>query len=275
MKAFLIVVFGTYLNAISYLSKSYAAKKALLLFSKPRKGKITEEQEDFLNTAFQEEFQFERHSIMTYRWLGKKETILFVHGWESNSGRWKNLVPNLEQKGYNIIALDAPAHGHSGSRVFNVFLYSEFIQTVVKQFQPSIIVAHSVGGMATVFCLNKYELKNIQKLVLIGVPSKFTGVLNRYTEMLGYNQRIVKQINTIIVERFGAKPEAFSTAKHLETIVSKGLIIHDEEDTIIPYNDALEIERCFKNSTLVTTKGMGHSLNNGGVATYIYDFIEA
>jgi pimeloyl-ACP methyl ester carboxylesterase len=137
------------------------------------------------------------------------------------------------------------------------------------------MIAHSLGGMATVFCQNKYQLEPVQKLILIGTPSEFTGVLKRYTDMMGYNQRIIDQVNAMIIERFGAEPKAFSTAKFLENINSKGLIIHDEEDSVIPYDDALLIKNSFKDSTLITTKGLGHSLNDETVASYIYDFIEA
>jgi hypothetical protein len=90
LKTLLYAIVGVYFNALSYISKTYAANKALFLFSKPRKGKITLEQEDFLGTAFQEELKFENYPIMTYRWLGKKDTILLVDGWESNAARWKN-----------------------------------------------------------------------------------------------------------------------------------------------------------------------------------------
>jgi len=275
LKTLLITIVGSYLNFISFFSKRYATNKAIFFFSSPRKGKITHEQDEFLGTAFQEELQFENYPIMTYRWLGKKETVLLVHGWESNSARWKNLILNLNQKGYNVVALDAPAHGHSGSKIFNALLYSDFINIAVKHFNPKIIIGHSVGGMATVFCLKKYDLKTIKKLVLIGAPSEFKDVFKRYTDMMGYNQRIIQQINTIVLERFGATPETFSTSKFLEHVNSKGLIIHDEDDPVIPYSDALEIKDSFKDSTLITTKGMGHSLNNETVASYIYDFIEA
>lgn len=275
MRTLLIAIIGNYYNAISYFSKTYAANKAILLFSKPRKGKITEEQKEFLETAFQEELMFDKHSIMTYRWLGKKDTIMLVHGWESNAARWKNLISNLKQRGYNVVALDAPAHGYSGSKIFNALLYSEFIHVAAKHFKPKIMIGHSVGGMATVFCHNKYQLESIQKLILIGVPSEFTGLLKRYTDMMGYNQRIIDQVNAIVIERFGAEPKDFSTAKFLENINSKGLIIHDEEDSIIPYGDALLIKNSFKDSTLITTKGLGHSLNNDTVASYINDFLEA
>jgi len=275
MKELIIKFIGGYYNCISYLSKSRAADKALYLFTKPRNGRyLTEEQREFLGTAYQEEYKFGKHNIMTYRWLGNKPTILLVHGWESNSYRWRNLVCELKKRGYNVVALDAPAHGKSGSRFFNAILYAEFINVVAKRFQPEIIIGHSVGGMSTAFFQNKYQLESVKKLILLGAPSEFTDVLKRYTDMLGYNQRITNQLNLTIVERFGDKPENFSTAKYLGNINSKGLIIHDELDTIIPYSDALLLKNSFKNSTLITTKGLGHSLNHESVSDHIYAFIE-
>lgn len=276
MKNLIVKCIGGYYNVISYLSKKLAADKALYLFTKPRNGRrLSEEQQEFLDTAYQEEYKFGEHAIMTYRWLGDKLTILLVHGWESNSFRWKNLVLELKKKGHNIIALDAPAHGHSGSHFFNAILYSEFINVVATRFRPEIMIGHSVGGMATSFFQNKYQLDCLQKIILLGAPSEFTDVLKRYTDMLGYNQRVTNQLNLTLVERFGDQPENFSTAKFLEKINSKGLIIHDELDTIIPFSDALLIKNSFKNSILITTKGLEHSLNDESVSAHIYEFIDA
>ncbi len=274
MKHMLVKMIGGYYNMISYLSKNQAADKALYLFTRPRNGrKLTEIQQEFLGTAFQEECKYGKHIIMTYRWLGTKPTILLAHGWESNSYRWKNMVYELHKKGHNVIALDAPAHGNSGCRFFNAILYAEFINVVANRFQPEIIIGHSVGGMSTAFFQHKYQLDSVKKLVLLGAPSEFTDVLKRYTDMLGYNQRITKQLILNIIERFGDKPENFSTARYLESINSEGLIIHDELDGIIPYSDALLIKNSFKNSKLITTKGLGHSLNDPSVSNHIYEFI--
>lgn len=275
MSTIIVKSVGLFYNLLSYVSKSYAANKALYLFTKPRKGRITEAQSDFLHTAFQEELAFEKYPVMAYRWLGKGQTILLVHGWESNAARWKPLILQLKEKGFNVIALDAPAHGNSGSRTFNALLYSEFIHVVASRFNPDIIIGHSVGGMASVFFQHKYQFKTIQKIILLGAPSEFTGVIKRYTDMLGYNQRITSKLEATIIERFGNHPESFSTAKYLETIDTKGLIIHDEDDKIIPYDDALLIKNSFKNSKLITTKGLGHSLNHESVTTHIHEFIDA
>ena len=144
----IIKLIGSTLNGISYISPKYASKLAINLFSKPRKGKITEEQLPLLESAFIEEHTYNDLSIMTYRWIGKGKTILLVHGWESNSARWEFLIKEFKIKGYTIVALDAPAHGNSGGKFFNAVLYAEFINVVANKFQPEIIIGHSVGGMA-------------------------------------------------------------------------------------------------------------------------------
>ncbi|WP_299778536.1 alpha/beta hydrolase [uncultured Formosa sp.] len=274
MKNLLVKSVGSYINLLSYLSKPYAANKALNLFTKPRKGRILKHQVDFLDTAFNEELIYNNQPIMTYRWLGTKETILLAHGWESNSYRWKPYVTELNKKGYTVVALDAPAHGRSGSKEFNALLYAEYINVVAKRFKPKTIIAHSVGGMATTAFQNKYQSENLEKLILLGAPSEFKDIISRYVNMLGYNNRITLQLDKTILKRFGVIPSTFSSAKFLNNIKTKGLIIHDKEDTIIPYNDALLLNGSYKNSTLITTKGFGHSLNNTSVREHIYNFLE-
>jgi pimeloyl-ACP methyl ester carboxylesterase len=275
MKNILIKTIGFYYNLLSLFSSKYAAKKALLLFSTPRKGNITKPQYDFLNSAIKEILLYDNLKIMTYHWEGSKETVLLSHGWESNAARWKTLIKSLQKLNYNIIAIDAPAHGDSEGKQFNALQYSECINIVVKKFNPSIFVGHSVGAMATVLYYHNYHYTHIKKLVLLGMPSEMKDIFKRYVNMMGYNKRIEKQINEIAFERFGKYPKEFSTSKFLENATFKGLIIHDEKDPIIPYNEALLIHRKFKNSTLITTQYLGHSLNSSKVTTHIVDFIDS
>jgi len=265
---------GWLINVSSFFSRSFAANKALMLFGTPRLGHITEKQLTFLDTACKEEFEYDNLSIMTYRWIGGKQTILLGHGWESNAARWKRLITFFKEKDYNIIAIDAPAHGKSGGKVFNAVIYSEFINVIAKRFQPEIIIGHSIGAMASVMFQYKYQLDSVEKLILLGSPSDFSDVLERYSEMLGYNQRIRNQINHTIIDKFGQSPEAFSTAKFSEHLSSEALIVHDTDDQIIPYEDALQINKSFKKSKLITTKGLGHSLNHDSVINYIYEFLD-
>ena len=274
MEKLLIKTVGWYINISSYISKHHASKKALTLFQTPRQGRVTDKQSSFLNTAVKQTLKHNNLSIMTYQWKGTKETILLVHGWESNAHRWKSLVNSLTIKGYNLIALDAPAHGASGGIRFNALLYAEFIHIVAKHFNAQVVIGHSVGGMASVLFQHKYNIKSVEKLILMGAPSEFKDVLERYYDLLGYNKRTRTQINLSIINLFGKAPEDFSTAKFSKQISSQGLIIHDTEDAIIPYNDAILINKDFSDSQLITTTGFGHSLNNDTINNFIYQFID-
>ena len=264
---------GLFINIVGIFSSKLAARMALFLFTTPLKGKINEQQSDFLDTAFREELTFNKLPIMTYRWLGKKETVLLAHGWESNSARWQKLITSLKQRDFEIIALDAPAHGRSGSNRFNAIIYSEFIKVVIDRFQPSIIIGHSVGGMASAYYQFKYQKEAIEKIILLGAPSEFKDVLMRYTTLLGYSKRVTKHLSLIFTERFNTIPEDFSTAKHVEKITTKGLIIHDKKDPVIPFSDAELINNKYKNSKLISTEGFGHSLATEEVSDHILEFL--
>lgn len=264
---------GVFINFISLFSSRTAGKIAIKLFSSPRRKRLKEIEKDFLETAFIEDLKYDNITIMTYRWLGKNDTILLAHGWESNSVRWKDLIIKLRALDYNVIALDAPAHGRSGGRSFNAVIYSECINLVVKKFNAKIIIGHSVGGMATTFFQHKYQLPTVEKLILLGAPSNFVGVFERYVKMMGYNKRTTQSINDIVYERFNNKPEHFNAAKFSETIAAQGLLIHDKYDTIIPYSDAEDFKNFYKNSQLITTEGFGHGLKSDAVDDHILDFV--
>ena len=273
MKTIISKFIGFLINVLSLISSKLSAKISLIIFSTPIKGKIKEAQFDFLDTAFKEELSYNDMTIRTYRWIGENKTILLVHGWESNASRWKNLIIDLQKLKFNIIALDAPAHGLSGSKRFNAILYSEFINVTVRKFDPEIIIGHSVGGMASVFYQHKYQNTEIEKLVLLGAPSNFTDVFKRYVDMMGYNKRVSEQMNQLILERYGNLPEYYSAANFTKSIDASGLIIHDEKDAIIPFSDAKHYKSSFINSQLITTQGFGHSLSHESITSHIIEFI--
>ena len=260
-------IIGAFINFIGIFNTAYASKLALQLFSKPRGGQLTPNGKLFLNTATKTTLYYNDLPIQTYQWKGNKETVLLAHGWESNSNRWRYEIEQLQTEGYNVIALDGPAHGGSGSTTFNAILYSEFINVVSKKFKPSAFIGHSVGGMGLVIFLKKQTYIHTKKLVLLGTPSGFKGIMKRYKEMMGYNQNVSVGIDTYIELKFGHPPHYFSTADFAKDIDAKGLLIHDKKDRIIPYQDALDINAQFKNAKLISTEGLGHSLKGD----FVYD----
>ncbi|WP_242085323.1 alpha/beta hydrolase [Aestuariivivens sediminis] len=273
MKLVVAKCIGLYINLLGYIAPNDAARLAISLFSKPRKGKHTQEAHDFLNTAFQEEVFFNGTSIMTYRWPGIHETILLVHGWESNAFRWEALINKLRLKNHNIVAVDAPGHGKSGSKSFNIIDYSEYLKVVTYKFNVQAIIAHSFGGMATIFFQYKYQVPLLKKIVLLGAPSNLEDVIKRYTKMMGFNTIVTNALKAFYLQHFGHSPEYYHAAKFTKAIKTRGLIIHDPEDHIIPYRDALEYQAFYPNVKLITTENLDHSLKSEAVDQHILEFI--
>jgi pimeloyl-ACP methyl ester carboxylesterase len=275
MSSFVIKSIGNALNATSLISSKFASKKALSLFASPRKGRFSEDQRRVIDSAFFEELEYDNLSIATYRWVGNNKTILLAHGWESNASRWEYILKELKAQDYNIIALDAPAHGRSGGKQFNAILYSEFISIVAEKFQPEIIMGHSVGGMASVFCMHNNSLSSVKKMILLGAPAHFTGVFDRYKTMMGFNNKISNGLDEIVLKRFNKPVSYFSAATFTESIIAKGLIIHDKKDRIIPYEDGQLFANRYKNSELISTTGFGHSLKDASLTPRIIEFINS
>lgn len=273
MSSFVIKSIGNILNATSLVAPKYASKKALQLFATPRKGRYTENKNAITDTAVFKTLRYNNLDVATYHWAGSGKTILLAHGWESNASRWGYLLQDLKAQNYNIIALDAPAHGRSGGTQFNAVLYSEFINVVAKTFQPEVLIGHSVGGMASVFCMENHQLPSIKQLISLGAPAHFTGVFARYKSMMRYNAKVSNGLDSIVLERFGKPVSYFSAANFTKNINAKGLIIHDKKDRIIPYEDAQLFNDCYKNAALITTTGFGHSLIDASLTPQIIAFI--
>lgn len=271
----LIKIVGNSLNIFSYVSAKKASKKALELFSTPRQGRYKEEQKEFINSAEKTTLKYNNLNIATYHWKGNGKTVLLAHGWESNTQRWEDLIIKLKTLDYNIVALDAPAHGNTTGKLFNAVIYSECINVVANHYKPSILIGHSVGGMASGFFQHSYQNNTLEKFISLGAPSEFTGVFKRYVDMMGYNTKIENGLNQLVVKRFNKPPSYFSLASFSKEINTRTLIIHDIKDKIIPYSDAKLIDSNLKNSTLISTKGYGHGLRDTVVYKHVIDFIQS
>ena len=269
------LAYGAYFNLCSHFSLKKTTKKAFYLFCTNRKGHVLPHQKDFLNSAKKEVLIVQNHNIQTYHWPGKGETILLVHGWESNTFRWRNLLKRLQEDDYNIIAFDAPSHGNSSGKYLYVPLYSEALQAVITKYNPKQLIGHSLGGMTILY--NEYRNKNIEveKIVTIGSPSEFQKLMSHYQNMLKFNNKILNALDNYIFERFGFYINEFSTSEYVKTNTKKGLVLHDRFDKIAPYKFSIKVPKNWKGSTLITTEGLGHSMHQEGDNKQIIDFLKS
>lgn len=265
---------GAYINLLSYIAPNKAFAIAYNFFSEPRKGKIKVDKiPKTLQKAYQQSYSLKEHQIQTYTWKGTEEVILLIHGWESNASRWKKLLPFLKKTGKTIIAIDAPAHGLSSGKEFNVPLYAEFINQIVMKFNPQIVIGHSIGGNAVAYFQSNYE-HNFEKIILLGAPSDFKVILENYFKILSLNSKIQRQFLVYIKSRFNIVIEDFSAANFLKKSTIPGIIAHDVDDIVVRIEEGKKIANSWKTATFIETKALGHSLHDAILYQTISDFIE-
>ncbi len=265
---------GLYINNLGLLFPKKATLLAYQIFSQPRIGKLNPNQlPKLLQEAKHEVLEYKQHKIKSYTWQGNANTILLVHGWESNSMRWKKLLPYLKKTGSTMIAIDAPAHGLSSGKEFNAILYSEFIEVAVNKFRPNAIIGHSVGGMASYFYQYKHENPAIEKLVLLGAPSSLRVIFENYVSLLSLNSRMTQALENYFIQKFKFQLDDFSGEKFCKKIHTKGIVAHDVNDKIVAYADGEKIGKSYANAKFIITNGFGHSLHKEDLYEEIASFV--
>ncbi|MEB8344913.1 alpha/beta hydrolase [Flavobacteriaceae bacterium KMM 6898] len=272
---YLALAYGQYFNMLALISKRKAAKKAFTLYCSPRKGKVLPHQKEYLDAAKHQVIHAANVEIQTYHWSGTNETVLLLHGWESNVFRWKILIEKLQEANFNIIALDAPGHGNSSGNILNVPLYTECTNVAIGTYNPSYVIGHSMGGMTTIYNQYKYPNADIKKLVSLGSPSELSEMMDHYQNLLSFNDTVLSELEKYIKEQYEIEVHNFSAARFSESIEQKGFIVHDELDLIAPYSAAEKIHGQWKNSSLFKTSGLGHSLHQEEVNQKIIDFLKS
>ncbi len=267
-------LYGFYFSALHLFSSRKAAETSLRVFCVPRKGKIAPYQKEFLETARHQFMAYENGLIKLYHWKGKGATMLLLHGWESNAWRWKYLIEPMQAQGYNVIAIDAPAHGDSTGEIITAVLYSEVIATVMKLYEPEVVIAHSMGAMAAAYQQSIHQHSFLEKFIMLGSPDTLEVILRGYQDLTGFSDGAYRGLENHIEEKFGKPVEEFATSKFVQNIEVPTLIVHSREDKIVGYECMDSIARRMPDATTYTSSTGGHSLHTPEVVDEILSFLE-
>ena len=150
-------VLGSYFNVVALFSSNKAGVLAMRTFAKVRRSQLRHGKKiPLLEQAKRESIKVSDMHIQTYHWPGEKESVLLLHGWESNTNRWRNLIQVMRKEGYDIYAIDAPAHGHSTGTYHLLPDYVEAAYQMTKKYNIRHLIGHSMGGMAIFYLLYKH-----------------------------------------------------------------------------------------------------------------------
>jgi pimeloyl-ACP methyl ester carboxylesterase len=262
------------LNTLARVSPQLAGKKGFELFCRPFRGKLKPHHREFFSSAKQFSMDCNGTHIQCYQWGNGTKTILFLHGWQSHSFRWKAYIEAFVQQGYTVYAFDAPGHGLSGGSQLNLPLYSQLVQHFLyRQASIDHIIAHSFGGYASIYALYCVPELPVKKMVLMGTPGKVTDFIVTYNEMLGLTTTTLQAVREHFIAAVGKPPEYFDAPELVRNFCKPVLIVHDTDDADTPYANAAAMYANWRNAQLLTTSGLGHNLKSPEIMRQVIAFI--
>ncbi|MDB5983319.1 MAG: hydrolase [Pseudomonas sp.] len=195
-----------------------------------------------------------RFGLSALRW-GSGPTVLLMHGWEGRPTQFASLIDALVAAGYTAVALDGPGHGRSPGTEAHVVLFARALLEASAELPPlRAVIGHSMGG-ASAMLATQMGLRT-ETLVSIAAPSRILGVLRTFARRVG----LPPTARSVFIRQFerevGMAASALDVSRY--ELPMPGLIVHAEDDPMVPFAEAQLIHDAWFDSRLLRLKQGGH-----------------
>ncbi|MDH4585377.1 alpha/beta hydrolase [Pseudomonas sp. BN415] len=195
-----------------------------------------------------------RFGLSALRW-GSGPTVLLMHGWEGRPTQFASLIEALVAEGYGVVALDGPAHGHSPGHEANVVLFARALLEAAGELPPlHAVIGHSMGG-ASALLASQMGLR-ARALVSISAPSRILGPLRSFARFMGLPPKARAHFVSQVESHAGI-PVAYLDVQRYQLDIP-GLVVHAEDDPVVPASDAQVIHDAWFDSQLLRLEQGGH-----------------
>lgn len=259
---------GTSVRAASAVSPRWGASIALPLFayvSKPRPVHVDDE--PTMSRALRRTTRVagvDRRGVdvVVYEWGTGPRTVVLAHGWNGRASQFATLVRELVAEGYRVVAFDAPAHGDSaGRRTYLVDWVDVLTQLQGRYGRFAAVVGHSFGGLGSLVSVAGGI--EAERVVTVSSPADAELLLAQFQTMLGYSDGVTRELTALFARRyFPADQDPFAWLSAVRRPLPQGtplLVVHDERDGMVPFDEAARIAGANAGSISLTTTGLGHS----------------
>jgi alpha-beta hydrolase superfamily lysophospholipase len=201
------------------------------------------------------------HRLIGYRWNHpQKKKAMILHGFSSTILKFDHFVKPLTKLGYEVIAIDAPAHGKSSGKQTTVLEYKAMIEKVHHTLGPiDAFIAHSFGGLALSLFLEHLPGQENIKAVLIAPATETSTAIETFCRFLKINHKVKQKMEALILDKSGMQAKDFSISRAASQIKASVLWIHDEDDEVTPLRDAIRVKDAgYSNFQFMITQTLGH-----------------
>ncbi|UOQ96912.1 alpha/beta fold hydrolase [Hymenobacter sp. 5317J-9] len=251
------------LKVLSAVAPSLAFRTAWKVFCTPRRLPQKAWEAPVLADARRRTVPAATGPVAVYEWgPAAAPAVVLVHGWEHRASFWRAWVQPLLAAGYRVAALDGPAHGASAGQLVTLTDYGGAVQAVVDTVgEVRAIVAHSFGAASVAgLPVRLPGGAPLPRLVLLSAPVGPRAVAGRFADFLQLPGTFVTQFAQYVEQATGRPVDSFGAAVAGPTAgPEQVLVLHDEDDEIIPFAEGRQIAAAWPGAVLHATKGLGHN----------------
>lgn len=192
--------------------------------------------------------------------------ILITHGWMSRSAYMARSIHTLSEQGYEIYALDFPAHGESKGFQVTWLDSVTIIRQILNDYGPFYgVVGHSYGGSMLLNTLNlahqlpEWEITHLpEKAVLIAAPINVSTPVSSIARRFKLSSRGFLNFRNAIKYHSNAQLKYITCRNFINHSQIPVLCIHGNDDTSISPEESIKFCRRYPYSSLVLLPKVDH-----------------
>ncbi|MES9991570.1 MAG: alpha/beta hydrolase [Candidatus Thiodiazotropha sp.] len=246
-----------------WLSPRLAAVLALRLFMTPPSFPSPRRELEISEKAQLKMLPIDGEEIAVRAW-GEGPTVLLCHGWGGRGTQFYALIEALAEAGYRAVAFDAPAHGDSSGKRTNMLEVTRTIAGIMESEQPiKAVIGHSFGCGTALLAIDRYNLPS-DKVILFSCFTDTLWITEQFAAAFSISEPVTEAMRQEARRRFANhfdKPWDWlelSPIKTIKSVTGDLLLIHDRNDTEVPYQHALKLKQIDPEIELLTTERQGH-----------------
>lgn len=272
---------------LSRLGKPFpglTARMFLSMYSRPPKRKLRESHLAVKKNAVAEQMSFSRYpfderpiNLHLYHWGQSDKKVLLLHGWGGSPFDFRQMITALVTAGYEVIGLDAPAHGASEGRETNLVQWMHVIEQLLTRIGPvHAIVGHSLGGLSAGLTLVHKQVQ-APRLVMVSAAVSAPVFFQETFNLFRIPDRVMPKVHQIIMKRLQNDLLNLDLFKHIDQIkAEKILVVYDENDGLVKQEQIDDFLQQYPAIQSLKIKGEGHFriMRNEEVIDRVVGFME-
>ena len=167
-------------------------------------------------------------------------------------------VEPLVAAGCRAVTVDLPAHGASGGGPrTNLIECAGAVLQVGQTFAPLAgIIAHSFGGPVSALA-HRHGLQ-AEYTAMFAPPLSIRDLALPMGDWLGLPRRVSERALDGFARRLDVVWDELRTDRLVERFELPLLVVHDEDDKVVPWSHGIAVARAAPRGSLRTTAGLGH-----------------